>query len=72
MTDCEHLKGCMFFNDMMPVDSGMGAIYKQNYCLGDNSNCARYKVAKKLGSDKVPVDLYPNMIDEANQIISEG
>lgn len=72
MADCELLKGCLFFNDKMKEDSGMGAIYKNKYCLGDNSECARYMVASTLGREKVPITLYPNMVEKANAIIAEG
>ena len=72
MADCELLKGCLFFNDKMSEVSGMGSIYKKEYCLGDNANCARYMVAEKLGREKVPTTLYPNMFDKANQMISKG
>jgi len=72
MADCELLNGCLFFNDKMPEDSGMGAIYKKKYCNGDNSNCARYLVAQKLGKENVPANLYPNMTEKAFQIIAAG
>jgi len=72
MADCELLKGCLFFNDKMSIESGMGAIYKKNYCQSDNSKCARYMVAQQLGREKVPTNLYPNMIDRAKKIIAEG
>ena len=72
MADCELLKGCLFFNDKMPMETGMGKIYKGKYCQGDNSVCARYMVAKNAGREKVPQNLYPNMIDKANQIIKNG
>jgi hypothetical protein len=70
MADCECLAGCPFFNDKMPDDSGLGFMYKKKYCRGDNSQCARYMVFKKLGKPAVPPNLYPNMIDRANQILS--
>ena len=72
MADCKLLEGCLFFNDKMPAESGLGAIYKKKYCQGDNSNCARYMVASKLGREKVPTNLYPNMVDKANALISAG
>ena len=72
MADCELLKGCLFFNDKMSMEEGLGAIYKKNYCQGDNSKCARYMIANKLGREKVPIDLYPNMYDRASKIITEG
>jgi hypothetical protein len=72
MADCELLKGCLFFNDKMPEASGMGAIYKKKYCLGDNAECARFMIAKKLGREKVPVNLYPNMVEKAQELSNEG
>lgn len=72
MGDCELLAGCLFFNDKMKPEEGVGALYKRNYCQKDNSKCARYLVAKKLGKDRVPDDLYPNMYERANKLISEG
>lgn len=71
MADCELLQGCLFFNDKMSIEEGIGAMYKKNYCQGDNSKCARYIVAKKLGREKVPADLYPNMVDKANELVAK-
>ncbi len=70
MADCELLKGCLFFNDKMPPAVGLGAIYKRTYCLGDSGKCARYLVAKRLGREKVPLNLYPNMLDRARDLIA--
>ena len=72
MPDCELLKGCLFFNDKMPLEVGMGKIFKEKYCQGDNSICARYMVAKSVGREKVPQNLYPNMKDKANEIMKKG
>jgi len=47
----------------MSIEKGIGALYKKNYCQGDGSECARYMVTKKLGREKVPIYLYPNMFD---------
>ena len=72
MADCELLKGCLFFNDKMSDQVGMGAIYKKAYCLGDSSKCARFVVAKALGRENVPANLYPNMANRACQIIEDA
>lgn len=71
MSKCECLTGCPFFNDKMDIEQGIGLIYKNKYCLGDNSKCARYMVFKTKGKPFVPPTLYPNMVDAANRIISE-
>jgi hypothetical protein len=52
-------------------DKGLGKIYKQNYCEGDKTTCARYKVATTLGKEFVPSSLYPNMNEAAERIIAE-
>ncbi len=70
MSDCECLKGCIFFNDKMKDVGGIGAMFKKRYCLGDNTQCARYMVFKKLGKPAVPSDLYPNQQDRAKQLLA--
>jgi hypothetical protein len=54
----------------MEVNETIASIYKKWYCLKDNRTCARYMVFKKFGKEAVPIDLYPNMINRANKIIS--
>ena len=70
MANCECLPACPFFNDKMPTEGGLGKIYKNKYCLGSNEICARYKVFKKFGKGTVPLNLYPNMTERADNIIS--
>ncbi len=72
MADCVCLQGCPFFNDKMPDNSGMGAIFKKKYCQGDYDKCARYMIFKALGKNKVPENLYPNMHDQAKAVIAKG
>ena len=72
MAECECLQKCLFFNDKMDDSKGIGKIYKDKYCLGDNSNCARYQVFLRLGADAVPANLYPNMNERAQEIIAAG
>jgi hypothetical protein len=69
--ECEILKGCRFYNDKMPMDRGLGLIQKKRFCEGDKSICARYKVATMIGRSNVPTDLYPIMMDRADNLISE-
>jgi hypothetical protein len=72
MADCPLLPGCLFFNDKMPDTSGLGGMYKKKYCQGDNTQCARYSIVKSVGREKVPTNLYPNMLDRASTIIAQG
>ena len=70
MADCEYLQECPFFNGHMAI--AMPEIVenmKQAYCLGDNSECARYLIAKALGKDKVG-EIAPNQTSLAKNIIA--
>jgi hypothetical protein len=68
---CERFEGCSFYNSHLPIESGLATLYKKNYCEGDKTLCARYKIASLLGKEHVPVDLYPNMMKRADKIIEE-
>lgn len=70
MASCELLQGCPFFGNRMKVTDGLGALYKQRYCLGDYATCARYMVSTRLGRPAVPADLYPNMTARAQDILA--
>jgi hypothetical protein len=70
MADCELLEGCVFFNDKMANMPATAELYKDQYCRENNLECARYVVFKALGREKVPLDLFPNMKDRAQEIIA--
>ena len=72
MADCELLQTCIFFNDKMANIPSTAEIFKMKYCHGDNAECARYMVFRKLGRPKVPQDLYPNQVDVAKSVIAAG
>lgn len=72
MAFCENLSKCPFYQGKMSMDSGLGNMYKKRYCEGNKLKCARYMVATSVGKEFVPVNLYPNMADQAKKIISEN
>ena len=69
--NCEYLAGCLFYQEKMPMDKGLGSVYRKNYCETDHSKCARYLVVQAIGREHVPTDLYPNMYQRAEQIIAK-
>lgn len=71
MADCELLEKCIFFNDKMAGMPSMANIYKTRFCKGDFAPCARYRVAKALGREKVPPDLFPNQTERANALLAQ-
>jgi len=72
MAVCSLLGGCQFFDEEMCYMPGLAELYKSIYCMTDNSDCARFIVAEKLGIENVPKNLYPNMVSRANEIVAEG
>lgn len=71
MATCENLAKCPFYQGNMKIDSGIGKMYKDKYCEGDKTICARYMVSTTVGKEYVTADLYPNMTDKAKKIIAE-
>ena len=69
MANCECLEGCIFFHDRMAQKPAMAEVYKQKYCLTDNSQCARHMVFRRLGKGTVPADLYPNQVERAAELL---
>lgn len=67
----EKLAGCPFYQEKMPMECGLGAMYHKNYCETDKSKCARYLAAASLRQQRGPTDLYPNMNKRAEQIITK-
>ena len=72
MVDCELMSTCLFFNDQMANMPNMAEMQKKKYCHGNYNICARYKVYKALGREKVPKNLFPIELNKVDQIISQG
>jgi hypothetical protein len=70
MDDCTRIEKCMFFTDKMDHQiPALAEAMKQSYCRGDWRTCARHNVAEALGRDAVPLDMYPNQYERAQQMI---
>lgn len=72
MATCEKLEKCPFYQGKMDINKGLGSMYKQKYCEGDKTTCARYIVATQLGPEFVTNNLYPNMNNAANKLLAEN
>lgn len=70
MAECECLSGCLFFNDKMANRPSTAALMKKQYCLGNNQDCARFRVRSAIGGDKVPADLFPTQVDRVAGIVA--
>ena len=67
---CEKLPICIFFNDQMEKMPGVAELLKTLYCRGAFEQCARFRVAAKLGAAFVPHDLYPNHTARADEMLA--
>ena len=72
MAECVCLPKCPFFFDKMSSMPAMADIYKENYCKGDNSECARYAVYRQMGAGSVPSGLFPNESIKAAAFLKEN
>jgi len=72
MADCASLPKCIFFNDMMASAPATANMLKQRLCHGNFTQCARFMVASAMGREKVPPDLYPNMVDRAKKLLASA
>lgn len=70
MAECECLATCPFFHDKMANKPATSQLMKRQYCLGDNTNCARHTVFRTVGGQFVPADLYPGQLDRVKDIIA--
>lgn len=70
MPECPSVVRCPFYNDQIPDKPAIINLYKARYCQDKYETCARWKVASTLGKEAVPLDLYPNQFERANQIIN--
>jgi hypothetical protein len=72
MAVCKLMEGCLFFNDKMADMPATAEMLKDQFCRGDNSKCARHMVYNKLGTPRIPPDLYPYQVKQAQVLITVG
>lgn len=72
MTDCPRISICPYYAQQLAKNPVMAEELRSRYCLSNYLACARYSVAKGLGSDQVPDTLHPNQHSEARRILGEG
>lgn len=70
MSRCAVIDTCPFFNDKLEISTVLADVIKKSYCLDRFSECARLKVLLARGADAVPDDLFPDMQETADDILS--
>jgi len=70
MNRCGYLDECTFFNETMKKRLSMADVLKSRYCFGEFHRCARLKVRKAFGNDRVPPELAPSDHERAENILA--
>jgi len=68
--ECEKLRACLFFNDQMESMPAAAELLKTKYCRGTFSDCARFRVASRLGAGGVPKDMSPGDLARAETLLT--
>jgi hypothetical protein len=68
--ECEKLPKCIFFNDQMESMPAVADLLKNQYCRSAFAECARFRVASRLGASAVPGNMYPGDMDRADALIN--
>jgi len=71
MTKCTISDECPFFNDELPRmhTAKEREDMKRKFCGSGSSQCARFIVAKAVGVEEVPGNLYPVDLFRVNTIL---
>ena len=71
MKKCPLIDECPFFNDRLARrhTARDRENLKRKYCGGGSSQCARYIVAKAMGLDFVPGNLFPEDLFKVSTIL---
>ena len=67
--ECPKLPTCIFFNDQMEDMPTVTTVLKRQFCRGSFNDCARFRVATKLGATAVPKDLFPSDHTRADRLL---
>jgi len=68
---CELLERCAFHHDVMRNRLSTLSIYRSVFCDTASEKCARKIVARQVGEEKVPPDLYPNHTIRLRDLIND-
>lgn len=72
MEECPLFHACPFFNDQEAQPPRFAVLFKIRYCMHDYEHCARFLVGKKIGFERVPLDLLPGENERIEQLLAAG
>ena len=66
---CKFIDSCAIFKHYLADKPLQAQKVMDKYCKKDYESCARYRLSKIINEDAVPLKLFPDMIEVANQLI---
>lgn len=69
MAVCEFKRECVVFSEVLDRMPHTAMRYREHYCSASPHECARFRLARALGSDRVPASLLPNQDSVAQNIL---
>lgn len=68
MGRCVYTEQCIFFTDEIGYSIDLQAHMRMEYCLTDNTRCARLLAMDKLPLAEIPDDLIPSELERLEQL----
>ena len=69
---CPHVEKCAFFIENRENLPGLCEKLKEEYCLKDNTHCARLRLRNAIGPEAIPILMTPHQHEWADQILSDA
>ncbi len=68
MSQCHLTDTCIFFNVEVGYSPDLQAAMRREYCLGDNSRCARLLALEFMPREEVPADMIPTDLEQLERL----
>jgi UTP-glucose-1-phosphate uridylyltransferase len=69
MNKCPVLEQCRFFNNVLENMPAISESLMEQYCLGDNTECARFFIFDEIGKEHLPDDVFPHEMEKAKKLV---
>lgn len=72
MTPCPKFRNCPYFQDQVPKAAHLATLTKLKYCMGEFTECARYRLAEDNPAAVIPGDLLPYEMNRAGSLSAKN
>lgn len=71
LSTCRLIETCIFFNAEVGYSPDLQAVMRQQYCLGDSSQCARLLALEFMPREELPPDMIPTDHEQLERLRRE-